>query len=208
MGNPIVVTAMAGWLALAVAGTIAMSRRGHDPFAWAVTFVVLGPLAVPLALDWQRRRAPEPVTVATGRPQPRAGRLHVVVGIDGSAAAERALADAVGVLGPYVTAWTLATVVDVDAPATVSGKAVEDRARASLASAAELVPGFAAVEQVVLYGAAGVALHDYALEHDADLLVVGAATRELRHVLHGSATRRLTAHPEVPVFVCAGTVVD
>ncbi len=39
----------AGWVAIGVVAAMVMRRRGHDPFGWVILFVILGPLAVPLA---------------------------------------------------------------------------------------------------------------------------------------------------------------
>ena len=58
----------AGWVATGAVAVALMRRRGHDAFSWAVLFLFLGPIAVPLAISSDRHRPAEPP-----RPLPPAG---------------------------------------------------------------------------------------------------------------------------------------
>lgn len=105
----------AAWLMLGAVSVLVMRRRGHDTFAWAVVFVVLGPLAVPVAVSAERHRVPLPESPHRG------GRLDVLAAHDGSPAASAALHAAVHLFGPQMTCLTLAAVVDIEAATTVRG---------------------------------------------------------------------------------------
>ncbi|MGH9009836.1 MAG: hypothetical protein ACRDYF_08335, partial [Acidimicrobiia bacterium] len=96
--------AAAVWFAAALTAAATMRRRGHDGFAWAVLFAVLGPLAVPLAVSAERHRPPEP------SPGEHPGPLDVLVAVDPAAGTEAttAIERLVAVAGERVSSVTLA----------------------------------------------------------------------------------------------------
>ena len=107
-----------------------MRRRGHDPFAWAVPFLFLGPLALPVAISSDRHRPVEPL-----RPLPPSG-LDVLAFCDGSEDAAAALDTTLTVLGDRATSLTLAAVVDFEAATTVRGRETQREANDRLEVAA------------------------------------------------------------------------
>jgi hypothetical protein len=102
---------------------IVMGRLGHSTFAWGLLGLVLGPIALLLALvevrserPWWTRR------VASGHPG--SGPVDVLVGIDGSPESAAATTAALGLLGDRVGRLTLVAVTEVDdsTAATRSGR--------------------------------------------------------------------------------------
>src|ERR1044072_4566632 len=79
------------WLAIGVTLWGVMGRRGHSMFQWFFIGAILGPLALPIA--WSTAR-----TEVSGLNRPLepgvggTGTVNVLVGIDGSTEAARALA--------------------------------------------------------------------------------------------------------------------
>ena len=158
-----------GWLAIGGVAVAVMHRRGHDTFAWAVLFLVLGPLAVPLAVSSHRHRPPDPDTPT------HPGRLDVLVADDGSPEAAAALESALDLLGAQMTSLTVAAVVDLEAVSTVRGR---DTAARDTCSARR--PGRrhrrrieAPVDTVVLFGEPTHTLQRFAADHGYELIVVG-----------------------------------
>lgn len=184
------------WLAVGVVTVVVMHRRGHDVFSWSLLFLVLGPLAVPLAVSAERHVPPEP---------PRSdhdGRLDVLVAHDGSAEASAALDAAVTMLGTEMTSLTLAAVVPVEATTTVQGRAVIDDAQARLDEAARRVAAVGApVDTIVLHGPPAEVLDRFARDHAYEVIVVGSRPRRASHVGAPDVARKLSAGASVPVLV-------
>ena len=174
--------AIAAWLAIGAAAVVAMHRRGHDTFSWAILFVFLGPLALPLAVSSERHPPSPP-------PWPdHDGAFDVLVAHDGSAATGNALDATLELLGERVTSITLAAVVDTEAASTVRGAGTCHDADERLGAAAEALRSRTAapVETVVLFGEPCHALSDFAAAHGYEL-IVGPA--------------RVAKHARVPVLV-------
>ena len=93
--SPLVIAA--GWLTIGAIAVAVMHRRGHDTFAWAVLFLCMGPLAIPLAVSSHRHRPPDPDSPS------HPGRLDVLVADDGSPEAAAALKSALDLLGAQMT---------------------------------------------------------------------------------------------------------
>ena len=185
------------WIAVGAVSVMVMHRRGHDVFSWSLLFLVLGPLAVPLAVSAERHVPPEP-------PCPdHDGRLDVLVAHDGSAAAAAALDVAVTMLGAGMTSLTLAAVVPVEATTTVQGRAVIDDAQARLDEAARAVALAvgAPVDTVVLHGAPAEVLERFARDHAYEVIVVGSRPRRASHVGAPDVARKLSTGASVPVLV-------
>ena len=173
------------WVAFGGLATAVMHGRGHDTFAWAVVFLALGPLALPLALSAERRRRPLPEC------QDHDGGLDVLVGHDGSEDAAAALEAALTFLGPRMTSLTLAAVVDLEAPATVRGRDTLREAHERLDALLEGVTAkiTAPVEAVVLYGEPSHVLQQYAAEHGYEVVVMGNRSATSSHLIHHRAAR-------------------
>ncbi|HEX7167167.1 MAG TPA: universal stress protein [Acidimicrobiales bacterium] len=187
------VAILGGWLAIGVVAVAVMRRRGHDTFAWAVPFLFLGPLAVPLAITADRHRPVEPP-----RPLPPGG-LDLLVAHDGTADSQAALDAALGMLGPQMTSVTLAAVVDIEASSTVRGEDTQREAQERLDVLAGDVSGRTAVPvaTVILFGEPAHALQHYALENGYELIVAGSRLAAKAHL----RTRPGGQAKSVPVLI-------
>lgn len=194
---PVVVVVVAIWLAVGAGAALLMHRKGHDMFSWSILFTVLGPLAVPLAVSAHRH----PPRETPGRSHQ--GALDVLVGHDGSPAADRALLSAVDLFGSQMTSLTLAAVVDLEASTTVQGHETEREQTLRLQQlAGSLAVPCGPVETVILHGNPAQALARYAVAHGYELVVVGSDGRPpWRRIIAGSVARRLSMATPVPVFV-------
>ena len=193
----------AGWLGLGVVAVVVMHHRGHDTFAWAVLFIVLGPLALPLAVSSDRHRPPEPVSPT------HPGRLDVLVADDGSSEAAAALESVLDLLGSEMTSLTVAAVVDLEAASTARGQETQRETQARLdALVGDIAVAIKApVDTVILFGEPSHALQHFAADHGYELIVVGRRTAARSHLAGRGATQKLATHAPVPVFVGPATSV-
>lgn len=192
--------ALAGWISVGPVLSVVMGRRGYSPAAWGILGAILGPLALPLALDtFWRRRDDEPSVLATAPHRP--GPSSVLVAIDGSAEARMALARAVALLGDRIGRLTLMHVASYEAADDPDQLEVEEAlARRWAAAARSAAPGLQADEYVVP-GRPADALARFAAERGYDLLVVGSRGRGMSPRLFGSVARALAASSPVPVLI-------
>lgn len=186
------------WGLFGVSTALLMGRRGHQPFMWLVLAVVFGPLVLPLAANALRHDRPGRFE-RLSRGRPGTGSVDVLVGIDGSAEAEKALRSAIAMLGPRLGRLTIAAVVDYD-EAMGSGLAEEnDRAKDDLvrtANATALRP-----ETILLSGRPAEALRKYAVEQGYELIAAGRRGHGASRVLLGSVASELARGGEVPVLI-------
>jgi nucleotide-binding universal stress UspA family protein len=185
------------WVAVGAIAVTLMRRRGHDTFSWAVIFLFLGPIAVPIAISSERHHPPEPP-----RPLPP-GDLDLLVLHDGTPDARAALESALGLVGTRLTSVTLAAAVDLEASSTVRGRETQREARERLDALASDVAALttAPVATVILFGEPGTALQHFAVENEFELIVAGS--RAANRSLAGSP---VSGHPRrtVPVLVGPG----
>jgi len=175
-----------GWAAAAAVIWATMSRRGHDGGLWALIGLVLGPLAVPLAVISARRAARRPSIVVADGCGHEAGRspstLVVVDPDDPEAwAAQAAAADAVA--GPV----ELAVVVSRDTLDRDAREGTLRRARTALAAVAATMVGPTS-RQVILEGRPEAAVVRHARQHGITT-VIAPSTKSgdrLRSALGGS----------------------
>lgn len=193
------------WIVVAVAVTVYMVRRGHRPSRWAGLAFLLGPFAI-VPATWARIRAGgvRAKTLQKGVSDP--GGLAVLVGIDGSNEARRALIHALDQLGGTIGRLTLASVLDFE---TATGRSVEgdrEQAARSLDEAARLVRDRSEIEPttVLLAGLPAEALLVRAREHGDDLIVVGSHVPEEPDWLLGDTAAALSSQDSVPVMVIPG----
>ena len=188
------------WLGSGFLSALVMHRRGHDLFSWGLLFLVLGPLALPVAFSEHRHRPPDPEAPN------RDGRLDILLADDGSPKAQAAFDAALATLGE-ITSVTVATVVDLEAATTVRGHVEERAARARLdaAAARAATATGAPVDTVLLYGNPAEALTRFAVDHGYELIVAGSMGHGPARALHGSVTRQLAACSPVPVLLGPAT---
>lgn len=182
------------WIAVGAVAVMVMRRRGHDTFAWAVVFLFLGPLALPVAFSADRHRPLD------GPARNHDGRLDVLVDHDGSPPAVEALDAALELLGGQMTSLTLAAVLDLEAPTTVRGRQAQHEAEERLQAQARAVAARtgAPVDVVVLHGDPAHALADFAVRNGYELIVVGSDGHGLARA---SVARRLSTRTPVPLLV-------
>jgi nucleotide-binding universal stress UspA family protein len=208
MGVMIVVAVIvAAWLMVGAAVGVVEARRGYWRLAWVVS-AMLGPFAIPLALQRRRLAMPDPVVLARGRT--RRGRVDVLVGFDGSSDSIAAAELAIGLFGPRVRRVTLATVLDIDTAAPHADSRLypqpwpeERQARELLDAAAVTLRASSGHEagQVVLAGDPADALENYAREEGYEVIVVGCRGHGLSKMLLGSCASRLAGKTAVPVLI-------
>ena len=190
-----------GWVATGVVAVAVMRHRGHDTFAWALLFVVLGPLALPVAISSDRHRPTEPP-----RPLPPGG-LDVLVAHDGSADASAALDAVLSLLAEKMTSLTLAAVVDLEAPTTVRGKDTQRQAQERLDGVARDVEASitAPVATVILFGDPAHALQHFAAEQGYELIVAGSRAAGRSQIGSHRVARGLATGRSVPVLIGPAT---
>lgn len=204
---------MATFVCIGFVLAIVMGRLGHSPFAWGLAGLVLGPIALLLALVAARDQQTWSRLVAAG--VAGSGPVDVLVGIDGSPESAAATTAALGLLGNRVGRLTLVAVSELDA--SVAGRQEQQRLRHELERQAEAVRlwlrehrqheqgsrGAQPVvpELVLRSGQPAAVLDRIAAEDGYGLLVVGARGAGLSSVVLGSVATRLAARASVPVLV-------
>lgn len=192
------IVAALAWGLFGVSTALLMGRRGHQPFMWLLLAIVFGPLVLPLAANALRHDRPG-LFERLSRGRPGTGSVDVLVGIDGSAEAEKALRAAIALLGPRLGRLALAAVVDYDI-AVGSGPTEEnDRLRADVARTANAIG--LEPEILLLSGRPAEALRKHAVEQGYALIVVGRRGHGASRVLLGSVASELARGGEVPVLI-------
>ena len=185
---------------------VVMGRLGHSPFSWGVLGLVLGPIALVLALSAVRNERPSwSRLVASG--DPGSGPVDVLVGIDGSPESAAAATAAVDLLGGRLGRLILVAVTEIDD--SMAGRQEQTRLHDELEQRAkelrERQPGRTeeaiAPELVLRSGQPAATLDRMAAEGGYDLVVVGARGAGLSSVLLGSVATTLAARASMPVLV-------
>ena len=197
----LVVIALA-WLAIGLALSLLMGRRGHDSFSWLIVGTVMGPMAAVMALDsWRHGEALRREILS--EPGAPAGGVDVVVGFDGSDESRSALNAVVGLLEPSLGRITLATVIPFD-----SGWEVEREAVAALEQQAARVEKGRSVGLEVVRGHPSKALTQLALEGGYHLLAIGTRGAGASKALMGSTASELTRRSRIPVLLVSAFAQD
>jgi nucleotide-binding universal stress UspA family protein len=199
----VVLTILVTWLAIGVVLSVLLGRRGHSAFAWFVIGLMLGPLAIPIAVVAWRRGEDLDVEIVRPASSPAGedgggDRVDVLVGFDGSAESRAALHAAIDLFGARLGRLTLATAIPYD-----GGIDDERHARQALAVEADrlswLDPGIE-----VVHGRPGAALVAAAASGGYDLLSIGTTGAGRAH-LFGSAARDVSHESKVPVLLSGAT---
>jgi nucleotide-binding universal stress UspA family protein len=201
---------MATFACIGLVLALVMGRLGYSPFAWGLLGLLLGPIALLLALVEVRNDRPWWTRlVASG--DPGSGPVDVLVGIDGSPESATATTAALELLGGRVGRLTLVAVTDLDD--SYAGREERVRLQGELERQAEAVRAWLRErdgpvrEQMVvpelklMAGPPATTLDTIAAEDGYGLLVVGARGAGLSSVLLGSVASRLAARASVPVLV-------
>jgi nucleotide-binding universal stress UspA family protein len=194
---------------------LVMGRLGHSPFAWGVLGLVLGPIALLLALVAAGNQPSPARLLASG--VPGAGPVDVLVGVDGSPESAAATTAALDLLGGRVGRLTLAAVAEVDdSPAgrqerarlreelgrqAEAARAWQEEQRRTVKAVRPVIP-----ELVLRSGQPAATLDQMAASDGYGLLVVGARGAGLSRVVLGSVATRLAARASVPVLVVGDRV--
>ncbi len=203
MDPTLFVVFVVAWPVVGLVIGVWMVRRGHHPL-WLVVAVALGPLFVPIALERVERRPRLAAVGPEGGPGPRPETPdgpRVLVGVDGSEQAARALTQAVELFGPRCRLLVLAEVVCYDDAEHGTQEAVR-AAKERLAATAAVARGAGVpVRTEVLAGPPGETLRRFAEDQQMDLLVVGRRGRGLSRHLLGSVSADVVHHSPVAVLV-------
>jgi nucleotide-binding universal stress UspA family protein len=187
------------WCAIGVAASIAMGRRGHNPFAWLILGAILGPLVIPVAsVSVREERMGLRRELVEG--SPGAGSVDIVVGIDGSPESEGALQTVVRLFSTRIGRLTLVYVEDFDSAGSRTPLDVEKRSAVSLekiASSAEVYKPAA----VIITGRAADALMRYGVEEGYGVIAIGRRGRGATKRLLGSTAIRLSQGADLPVLI-------
>lgn len=202
---------MVTFLCIGFVLAVVMGRLGHSAFAWGLLGVVLGPIALVVALLSVRSRHPSWSRLVAGG-YPGSGPVDVLIGIDGSRDSAAAATAALDLLGDRVGRLALVAVTAIDD--SVAGREEQARLQAELERQAQALQiaqrGRAQsgrAEQtvkpalVMRSGQPAAVLDQMAVEDGYGLVVVGARGAGLATVLLGSVATRLAARASVPVLV-------
>lgn len=196
LGNGLVVVGVT-WLVIGLVIAFIMRRRGHSFWIWFVLGAILGPLAIPLAVERARFH---PIEYPAGGPGRGTGKLDVLAGIDDSEESVEAVRVALELFGECMTSLTLARVLDYDSAGTFTGSDAQAEAMSRLREVSGAIE-FEEAGTRLLFGRPDEALVEHALSNDMELIVVGARGQGLAETLFGSVTARLVGGRAVPVFV-------
>ncbi len=188
------------WVSFGVLLALVMGRRGHAPAAWGILGMMLGPLAVPIALNVERQHRRSPVTALTTGEPIRQG-IAVLAGIDGSEEARLALGRGVTLLGSRIGRLAIVTVLPYDGeddPVVVERDQIQTRQW--MRAARDAAPGVAA-EEHVMTGRPAEVLADLAESDDFDVIVVGVRGHGMSPRLFGSVAGALAHSSPVPVLI-------
>lgn len=187
---------VSAWVTMGLIAAVMMGRRGHRHWYWALVALLLGPLAWPILDERTSGETPHVERFSVGQAGPG---LHLVVGIDGSAQAAHAAAQAADLLQAAVGQITLATVVDYDADGATHDE-LDQVARARLSPVSSSLHDCEPAE-VVLIGPPVKALLTFASDQAVDMIVVGPRGHGLSQRLMGSVASGVVAGSPVPVLV-------
>ena len=202
---------LATFVCIGLVLAIVMGRLGYSSFTWGVLGLVLGPIALLLALSSVRSGRPSWSRLVAGG-DPGSGPVDVLIGIDGSPESAAAASAALDLLGDRVGRLTLVAVTAIDD--SLGGREEQARLQAELERQAQALQGAqrgrrqsGRTEQTVVpalvlrSGQPAAVLEQMAVEDGYGLVVVGARGAGLSTVLLGSVATKLAAHASVPVLV-------
>jgi nucleotide-binding universal stress UspA family protein len=197
--STVAVWVFVAWVALGLVVGWVMGRRGFEPYTWTLLGVVLGPIAVVIAVAWLVRPPSwEPQLLRAGDVDRRAGTIDVLVAWDGSPEARAALRAVESLVADRVGRLTFTRVVAIDAPPDVV-----HAAEAELEAACEASDVGRSPSTVLLRGQPAVALKEYAHRLGYDVLALGTRGVGRSHALLGSVASALVRGAGLPVVMAS-----
>lgn len=192
--------AAGAWILTGAITGFFMARKGHVMYAWTLLGALFGPLVIPLAID-ARRHAHQGLRETVLEPGiSHEGPIDVLVGMDGSSQSLDALEAATLLFGERIGTLALVSVLDFDAESSEEGRLVAERAGQDLIRHSEKVKEWDP-QRLLLSGRPDEALAKYALEHNFEVIAIGAKGRGLSKTLLGSVAARLASGSDVPVLI-------
>ncbi|GAB3652760.1 universal stress protein [Glycomyces tarimensis] len=193
------------WAGSGLVALLWMARYGHRDRKWILAAILLGPI---FAASAPERVQTDSRLVETEHEHDASGApRQALVGIDGSAEADRALDTALDLLPGDQYTLILARVVDFDRAEAAESDAADAeeirRIEDELAGRAERIGG-RAVSSAVLSGPPAGALLEYAEERGVDVIVVGRHGKGLSKALMGDVSQAVIRQASVPVLVSGG----
>jgi nucleotide-binding universal stress UspA family protein len=187
------------WVLIGLVVAFVMRRRGHDLYVWMVLGFILGPIAIPVAIERIRFHEKESAGAAS-TPTPERVGFDMLAGLDGSEEAANALHSALALFGWDLSNVTLATVLDYDSELSPGAEEARREAGRILEEVAESLD-FSPVKTKLLFGKPDRALAEFARSGGFELIVAGARGRGASKRLFGSVTEQPVGDAKVPVFV-------
>jgi nucleotide-binding universal stress UspA family protein len=196
--STVAVFVFVAWVVLGLVVGWVMGRRGFEPYTWTLLGVILGPIAVVLAIAWLVRPPSwEPQLLRGGEGVGRrSDAVDVLVAWDGSAEARATLHAVESILGERVGRLTFARVVAFDAPPDVV-----HAAESELGAACDEVAFGREPSTVLLRGQPAVALKEYAHRLGYDVLALGSRGIGRSHALLGSVASAVVRGAGLPVVM-------
>jgi nucleotide-binding universal stress UspA family protein len=197
--STVAVFVFVAWVVLGLVVGWVMGRRGFEPYTWTLLGVILGPIAVVLAVAWLVRPPSwEPELLRAGDATRQGNEVDVLVAWDGSPEAQAALRAVASLVGDRVGRLTFARVVAFDAPPDIVGAAESELLAACDAGAFGRSPS-----SVLLRGQPAVALKEYAHRLGYDVLALGTRGVGRSHALLGSVASALVRGAGLPVVMAS-----
>lgn len=189
------------WIVAGVlAALVLLGRQGYRDWRWYFLGAVFGPLFIPIAAERANRSVA--IVESTG-PASRSG-TSIVVGVDGSAGADRAVRLAATLFDTARVRVVLVSVVDPDAADGAEDDPRREGARAMLVERAGWFEPAAPAGQVTIEVVAGQparALETVAEAEGASMIVLGRRGAGLTRRVLGDVATRLGRHASVPVLL-------
>lgn len=176
-----------------------LARRGYRDPRWFVYAIVFGPVFAATVSE-RAERTPRLLS-AEGEAVDEPSRVRVLVGLDGSPAADRAVESVLRLVGPDRARLMLVRVVAFD-----EAESSEDEGSAAIAAVSRELAAKAerigeSVEHVVVAGSPARTLLGLADDRGVDMIALGRRGSGLSKALLGSVARTVSQHAAVPVLI-------
>lgn len=159
------------WAGCGLLAAYFMKRRGHEFRSLAILGFVLGPLYIPLALNYARsERDVQPLRLANGHSG--GGSLDVLIGLRGSADCMSDALRVLALLGPRIGRVTIAAAIDYESASSNDWCGVKSTAAVELELASSVASLSFQPETVIVAGLPDQAFVRYASQNGHHLLLM------------------------------------